>query len=93
MGVTVAAAIVTAMTGTAAPALATTEPAGGGTWSYGVSLGVNYSDYYHPTKWHKSSVRSGGVTRHSGCAAPGTWSHATISAAISGNKAYWDDSC
>jgi lactococcin 972 family bacteriocin len=77
----------------AGPALATTEYVGGGTWKYGV-YSLNWSDYHHPSKRHRSSVSSQmyGLVR-SACENPGIWSHAVEPAAATGNKAYWSNSC
>jgi len=57
----------------AAPALATTVSVGGGTWQYGVTVS-NYSNYYHGSKAHRSSVDNSvaGLVR-SGCVSSGQW--------------------
>ena len=78
----------------AAPALATTVSAGGGTWSYGVT-DVNYSNYYQPTVSHRSSVNNPlkGLVR-SGCVGGGSWSYASEAASTQDNQAFWSvDSC
>ena len=78
----------------AAPALATTVSVGGGTWQYGVTVS-NYSNYYHGSKAHRSSVDNSvaGLVR-SGCVSSGQWSYASEVAAASGNNAYWStDAC
>jgi lactococcin 972 family bacteriocin len=76
----------------AAPAFATTESVGGGTWKYGVGF-TNWSDYHHPTKNHRSSVQRAGWTVRSDCTAPNYWSHASMTSGPSGNKAFWNNSC
>ncbi len=44
---------------------------GGGQWSYGTSLaGVAYSNYYHPSNWHGSSVMVEADVVRSPCTAP-----------------------
>jgi lactococcin 972 family bacteriocin len=87
-----------AVTAGLAAALAVTAPAwasnvGGGTWTHGVSFGINYSDYYHPNNNHKSAVKSGGITASSGCTDPGKTSDAWTWATVSGNQAFWNNSC
>lgn len=53
---TVASAVM--MAGIAIPAFAVTVPAGGGTWSYGTTgNGTSvYSNYHHPSVFHKAST-------------------------------------
>jgi lactococcin 972 family bacteriocin len=78
----------------ASPALAAVQYVGGGEWRYGVT-DVNYSNYYHGSARHQSSVFNNlkGLVR-SGCASGGSWSYATQAAATQGNKAYWSkDAC
>jgi lactococcin 972 family bacteriocin len=86
-----AAVGLTAAVAIATPALAVSV--GGGNWDYGVSLGFNYSYYYHPNNNHSSAVKSSGITVRSGCQSPGTWATAETWAAVSGNQAYWNNSC
>lgn len=44
--------------GVAVPAFATVTPAGGGTWSYGITASgtVVYSNYIHPSVTHRAST-------------------------------------
>jgi lactococcin 972 family bacteriocin len=87
------AASLTAAVAVATPAMATMANVGGGTWWYGVQDTVNYSDYYHPSNKHRSSVISDGILTRSSCTAPGDISYASTYAGFSGNKAYWNNSC
>ena len=82
-----------AMTMVAAPAMATTEYVGGGTWEYGVNIFWNWSNYYHPNNDHRSSVKTSGIVYRSACTSPGNWSHVQTVSAVSGNKAYWNNAC
>lgn len=69
--------------GAAAPALATVVNVGGGTWNYGVNNngGEVWSNYYHPSLRHRSSVINGyGEYYNSGCVSSGTWSYASLRA-------------
>ena len=55
---------------------------GGGVWDYGTKVsGVNektvYSNYYHPSKTHKSSVSIGTTAVTSGWVSAGTTSYAS----------------
>lgn len=63
----------------------TVVPASGGTWSYGWELRNNlkycYSNYFHNTKYHSSSVTLAG-THLTGTAAPGGTSNAHLSAGL-----------
>lgn len=68
--------------GIAIPAFATVEYPAGGVWDYGTENGIVYSDYYHPTSWHKSSVKTSSVFS-SPCTAKGYWSKA------SANDRWW----
>ncbi|MBB4071312.1 lactococcin 972 family bacteriocin [Canibacter oris] len=64
--------------GAAAANAVVTYPAEGGTWDYGVDSSTIWSNYYHSTRSHGSSVRNchGSLTR-SPNVGPGHWSHAT----------------
>ncbi len=47
-----------------ASAWATTVSIGGGTWNYGVTLGIgktSYSQYVHPTKYHYATAVCGSI--------------------------------
>ena len=82
-----------AMVAVAAPAMAEREFVGGGTWDHGLTSFHVYSNYYHPDNDHRSSVKAGGIIYRSHCTSPGNWSHAQAWKAVSGNKAYWNNSC
>lgn len=75
----------------AAPALATVESVGGGTWDHGAGTATVWSDYYHGTKCHGSTAV--GEYIDSDEAAKGSWSFAQASVKLSGNKAYYNTSC
>lgn len=82
-----------AMSGSMA-ANATIEYPGGGKWWYGVYEPANttyvYSDYYHPTKKHRSSVQvHNGTIYRSTDAKAGATSKVERSTSYGGNKAYW----
>jgi len=64
---------------------------GGG--EFWVSWGADRftSNYYHETKWHKTTAENGnGSQVTSGWVNPDYTARATIKATVSGNKAYWD---
>ncbi len=71
-------------------ALATTKSEDGGTWTYGAGGSTNYSDYYHPSKEHRSSVSNDYGTYRSANEAGGLWADVSETVAISGNQAFWD---
>lgn len=76
--------------GGASAALATVAyPPEGGTWEYGTSSNVVYSNYYHATRSHGSSVKNchGSLTR-SPTVLKGAWSHAQRNDACSGEIDY-----
>lgn len=58
-------------------AKAYTVNVGGGTWYYGHSGKYSYSNYYHPTRYHSSTVRVGNYYASSGTAIPRTTSYAS----------------
>ena len=63
--------------GVAPAAQATVVHVGGGTWNYGVESifpSWNWSDYYHPSRRHRSSVTGDQGLIRSRCTAPGQWS-------------------
>jgi lactococcin 972 family bacteriocin len=81
--------------GGASTASATTEyPPEGGVWQYGViepaSTVFVYSQYYHGSKLHRSSVSptSGGIYRSANAAA-GQWSYVDRQTSYSGNRAWY----
>jgi hypothetical protein len=77
----------------ASPAFATTQYPEGGTWNYGKSYYSNgvqilYSEYYHPSNWHRSSiVPDDGRVYRSGDKAAGIW------ASVSKESYGANDSC
>lgn len=78
--------------GTAGAAFAGHENVGGGIWDYGADTTI-WSDYYHPSVCHGSSVEDGyGNITRSGNTAAGYTSYASRKASFNGNKAYWRNS-
>ncbi|MFT4217246.1 MAG: lactococcin 972 family bacteriocin [Micropruina sp.] len=64
----------------AAAASATVVSAGGGTWDYGVTNllpSTNWSNYYHGSKKHGSSVEGDAGLVRSPCVAKNRWSYAS----------------
>ncbi|MPY58183.1 lactococcin 972 family bacteriocin [Streptomyces spongiae] len=84
----VSAAFVTAA---AAPALAVTKEVGGGTWSYGTTSETVWSNYFHSSSKHGSSVRNGyGDEERSACVNADKWSYADLPAhPEETDYAYW----
>lgn len=81
-----------ALVGAAAtPALAITENVGGGTWNYGTSKETVWSNYWHTSAKHGSSVRNGyGDEERSACKNADTWSYADLKAhPDETDYAYW----
>ena len=52
------ASLVATLGGGAAVVSAAVQYPGGGVWTYGSSNGGAYSNYYHPSKYHSSTVSS-----------------------------------
>ncbi|WP_162873039.1 lactococcin 972 family bacteriocin [Austwickia chelonae] len=73
---TVSAAVI-ASGSTAAFAYAEVD---GGKWDFGHGPFDTYSNYWHPTKNHGSSVTRNGQKFDSGCASPNEWSRASVNA-------------
>ncbi len=64
--------------GSAAVAMAATAyPAQGGRWDYGLSGTTYFSNYWHPSANHGSSVIVNGVLNRSACSAPNVTSTAS----------------
>jgi lactococcin 972 family bacteriocin len=82
------AAVATTML-SAGAALATVAHPEGGTWDYGVTSSVAYSNYHHATKHHGSTAQNGNGTVRSPNVTPGSWSNAQIKKATGGNKAFY----
>ncbi|MEV5594274.1 lactococcin 972 family bacteriocin [Streptomyces sp. NPDC052496] len=78
--------------GTATPALATKVNVSGGTWDYGSKDDNVYSNYYHPTACHGSSVK-GKYFASSGNTDKGLWSYASAEEAMWGNETYYRSNC
>ncbi|ARU51789.1 lactococcin 972 family bacteriocin [Cellulosimicrobium cellulans] len=83
---------VAAVAGGAGTAYATISYVGGGTWDHGVGGGTVWSDYYHGSKCHGSSVQ--GTYYEKRYASAGRWSMADApSRAFVVDKAWYDTSC
>lgn len=72
----------------------TTVNVGGGTWTYGTSMGFNgntvYSNYYHPTLYHSSTAIIGSQDNTS-YADAGQWSYASANGSLfATGYAYWN---
>ncbi|EJR29618.1 lactococcin 972 family bacteriocin [Bacillus mycoides] len=61
----------------------------GGKWDHGVTTKL-WSNYWHPSKYHRSSVQNGSSKLYrSETEPPDEWSYISIAASGSGNKAWW----
>ena len=61
---------------------------GGGTWNYGVGVTGSYSDYYHGSKTHSSTVQKGdSVDSHR--VGSGSWAKSRLTI-YSGCSFYWN---
>jgi lactococcin 972 family bacteriocin len=61
----------------------------GGTWDYGTNDGT-YSNYFHKTRQHATSVINGNATyKTSGSARPNTWSKVSVFHTWTGNQAFY----
>jgi len=74
----------------AAAAMATTVPAGGGLWSYGVAWPNVYSNYHHPTRYHSATACSSSYSCVQAAAAGGSWANASKYQSLADNSAYWN---
>lgn len=88
---TLAAGLSLGVTGTA---MATVVSVGGGTWDYGIMSvlpGTNWSNYYHPSRVHGSSVTGDVGLVRSVCVAGGNTSYANAydSNPLRIDQAYW----
>ncbi|MDO4718697.1 MAG: lactococcin 972 family bacteriocin [Propionibacteriaceae bacterium] len=64
----------------AATASAVIVSAGGGTWNYGIANwlpSMNWSNYYHPSKKHGSSVTGDAGLVRSACVGKRSWAYAS----------------
>ena len=80
--------------GTAGTAMAVVASAGGGTWDYGIANllpGTNWSNYYHGSRAHGSSVEGDAGLVRSPNVAAGRWSYASAwdSNPFRIDHAYW----
>lgn len=73
----------------AVSAVATTEYPDGGTWVYDANGSTNYSNYYHASKKHRSSVQNCNGLVRSTDAVGGLWSYASEGVCLSGNQAFY----
>lgn len=67
-------------------------PEGGGSWTYGTNGPNNtaYSNFYHPTRKHGSSVQNGrGNLNQSGTVLGGATAKSSISKTTAGNLAFY----
>ncbi|MCR6514421.1 MAG: lactococcin 972 family bacteriocin [Clostridium sp.] len=70
--------------------LAKTVQVGGGTWNYGTGSGRVYSEYYHASEIHGSSVVNGnGVKDTDYNRAKGQWSDASTSSTWKVDNSYY----
>lgn len=72
-----------------APVSAAVVSVSGGTWNYGVDDKQVWSNYYHASKVHKSSV-IGYTTHSSAWTSPKYWSYSSASKSAFTNKSYYD---
>lgn len=75
--------------GSSVAASATTENVGGGTWVYNADNASNYSNYYHGSSKHRSSVQNRYGLVRSGDKPGGQWAYASQPVAITNNQAFW----
>lgn len=68
-----------------------TVPVAGGWWSYGTNSTTVWSRFYHPTRYHGSTVSkyNGAITHRSSVTAPGRWSNAQMTRSADSNEAYY----
>lgn len=85
----VTALAATAVLGAGGAANATTQWPEGGTWIYDATGTTNYSNYYHSSAKHRSSVSNRLGTVRSADAARGYWSYASQTVYTYGNNAYY----
>lgn len=76
--------------GAVSPASAVKEKVGGGSWEHGFSGVMVYSNYYHSTKTHRSSVTTQFDYYSSGWKSAGLVSYASLQSSLQGNQANWD---
>lgn len=80
------------LVGGAAAAHATIEYVGGGTWDHGVNSSIVWSDYYHGSRCHGSSVQ--GTYYEKDYASAGYWSIADApSRPFVADRAWYDTTC
>lgn len=75
----------------ATTALAYEVNVGGGTWNYGNGKIYSWSNYYHKSKTHKSSVTVGNYTTSSGWISKNKWAKASAKKSLwSTSQFYWN---
>lgn len=74
----------------AAPASATTVSVSGGTWWYDAGFWTAFSYFHHPSKLHRSSVKTCEGTYRSPDARAGNWSYAELGSCPWGNEAFYN---
>lgn len=89
------ALITVALTLTGGAAFAATQyPAEGGQWNYGLTAGVHaYSDYYHPSQCHGSSVYNDWGNNRSIDTAGGQWATSALGASPWTHNSYYYRVC
>jgi len=95
IGAVVALTAVLMGSGAAAAFATTNYPAEGGTWTYGLSPGLitPYSNYYHPSRCHGSSVYDDWGSASSINTAGGHQSQASTSGTIFTHNRYYYRVC
>src|SRR5690349_19725923 len=73
----------------AAPASATVAGVSGGLWGYGTALNT-WSNFYHPSALHRSSVKVCGIIYRSLDQPGNAWSTVSVAACLSGNEAFYN---
>lgn len=85
---TIAGVTAVAIGGAVVTSVAAADNVSGGTWWHGVGSTYVYSNFYHGSRAHSSSVR-GKYWSNSGWTAAGVTSKASAEKAILGNQAYY----
>ncbi len=73
----------------AAPANATTAYPEGGTWNYGFKGVTVYSDYYHPSKKHRTTACRSDFCARSTDQYGGNWASQGVQSSAKGNESYY----
>jgi lactococcin 972 family bacteriocin len=77
----------------AAPAAAVTVDVGGGKWTYNQGANTAWSNYFHGSNKHASSVKIGANVFKSGCTSADVWSLASGGKNGGSISWYYDPSC